>query len=85
MVWSDIDTNGHVNNVKYVVWALDALEYDFVKNNKVKELLVNFDSEVLPGQSVDLYRVVEQTPEGTNCYVQGKVEGKTSFSVKITF
>ena len=48
-------------------------------------MLVNFDSGVIPGQSVDLYRVVEQTPEGTNCYVQGKVEDKTSFSVKMTF
>ena len=85
VVWSDIDTNGHVNNVKYVVWALDALEYEFVKENKVKELLVNFDSEVLPGQSVDLYRVMEKTDEGTIFYIQGKVEGKSSFSVKMTF
>lgn len=85
VVWSDIDTNGHVNNVKYVVWALDALEYDFVKENKVKELLVNFDSEVFPGQSVDLYRVMEKTDEGTIFYIQGKVEGKSSFSVKMTF
>lgn len=85
VVWSDIDTNGHVNNVKYVVWALDALEYDFVKENTVKELLVNFDSEVLPGQSVDLYRVMESNEEGTVCYIQGKVGDKSSFSVKMTF
>ncbi len=85
VVWSDIDTNGHVNNVKYVVWALDALDYDFVKDNTVKELTVNFDSEVLPGESVELYKVIEETQSGTVCYIQGKVNGKASFCVKMTF
>ena len=82
VVWSDIDTNGHV---KYVVWALDVLDYDLVSKNPIKELLVNFDSEVLPGQSVDLYRVVEEVDGTTVCYIQGKVDGKSSFSVKINF
>ena len=85
VVWSDIDTNGHVNNVKYVVWALDVLDYDLVSKNPIKELLVNFDSEVLPGQSVNLYRVVEEVEGATVCYIQGKVDGKASFSVKINF
>ncbi len=85
VVWSDIDTNGHVNNVKYVVWALDVLDYDLVSKYPIKELLVNFDSEVLPGQSVDLYRIVEQAEGSTVCYIQGKVDGKPSFSVKINF
>ena len=85
VVWSDIDTNGHVNNVKYVVWALDVLDYELVSKKTIKELLVNFDSEVLPGQSVDLYRVVEQVDDTLVCYIQGKVDGKASFSVKINF
>ena len=85
VVWSDIDTNGHVNNVKYVVWALDVLDYELVSKKPIKELLVNFDSEVLPGQSVDLYRVVEQVDDTMVCYIQGKVDGKASFSVKINF
>ena len=85
VVWSDIDTNGHVNNVKYVVWALDILDYELVSKNPIKELLVNFDSEVLPGAQVELYRVVEEIEGSTVCYVQGKVDGKASFSVKINF
>lgn len=85
VVWSDIDTNGHVNNVKYVVWALDILDYELVSKNPITELLVNFDSEVLPGQNVELYKVVERTDDSTVCYIQGKVDGKSSFSVKINF
>lgn len=85
VVWSDIDTNGHVNNVKYVVWALDVLDYDLVSTRPVKELLVNFDSEVLPGQHVELYRAIEHLEDSIVCYVTGKVEGKSSFSVKMVF
>jgi hypothetical protein len=61
------------------------LDYDLVSKNPIKELLVNFDSEVLPGQSVDLYKVEETVDGSTVCYIQGKVEGKPSFSVKINF
>ena len=85
VVWSDIDTNGHVNNVKYVVWALDSLDYDLVASKSVKELLVNYDCEVLPGQSVDLYRFVESGDNCISCYVVGKVGEKCAFSVKMTF
>ena len=86
VVWSDIDTNGHVNNVKYVVWALDTLDFEFARDNALKELLVNYDSEVLPGQSVELYRCCSRDEDGqTNWFVQGKVDGKSSFSVKMTF
>lgn len=85
VVWSDIDTNGHVNNVKYVVWALDSLDYDLVASKSVKELLVNYDCEVLPGQSVDLYRFVESEDNCISCYVVGKVGEKCAFSVKMTF
>ena len=85
VVWSDIDTNGHVNNVKYVVWALDSLEYDLVSSKQIRELVVNYDSEVLPGQSVDLYRAIENTEEGIVCYIVGKVGEKSTFSVKFSF
>ena len=85
VVWSDIDTNGHVNNVKYVVWALDSLDYDLVASKSVKELLVNYDCEVLPGQSVDLYRFGESGDNCISCYVVGKVGEKCAFCVKMTF
>lgn len=86
VVWSDIDTNGHVNNVKYVEWAIDVLDYDFAIKNPLKELLVNYDSEVRFGQSVELYRCWSRGEDNSiNCFVQGKVDGKSSFCVKMIF
>lgn len=85
VVWSDIDTNGHVNNVKYAVWALDVVDYDDAAKLPLKEILINFDSEVLPGQEVELYRVKVVEEGGTIYYVQGKVQGKVCFSIKLNF
>ena len=85
VVWSDIDTNGHVNNVKYAVWALDAVDYDILKEKSLKEMLINYDTEVMRDQTVELYRVVAQEEESTVGYIVGKVEGKSCFSIKMNF
>ncbi|MBQ6872494.1 MAG: hypothetical protein IJO23_09095 [Bacteroidales bacterium] len=85
VVWSDIDTNGHVNNVKYAVWALDAVDYDLLKEKSLKEMLINYDTEVMRDQTVELYRVVAQEEESTVVYIVGKVEGKSCFSIKMNF
>lgn len=85
VVWSDIDTNGHVNNVKYAVWALDIVDYDILKEKSLKEMLINYDTEVMRDQNVDLYRVVAEEEECTVVYIIGKVEGKSCFSIKMIF
>ena len=85
VTWSEIDTNGHVNNVKYVVWAIDAVEQETIKEKPLKELLVNYDAEVMPGDLVKIYRMKQVTNEGTAYYIIGKVGDKQNFSVKLVF
>ena len=85
VVWSDIDTNNHVNNVKYVVWALDIVDYDDSSKKPLKELFINFDNEVLAGQEVELYKIRQENEEGLTYHVQGKVDGKQSFIIKLIF
>lgn len=85
VVWSEIDTMGHVNNVKYVCWAIDAINRNILQGSPLKEILVNYDAEVLLGDEVSLYRIVKPTPEGLECYILGKVEDKPKFSVKMIF
>lgn len=83
--WSDIDTNNHVNNVKYVVWALDIVDYEDSSKKPLKELLINFDNEIFAGQEVELYKIRQTTDEDIIYYVQGKVDGKQSFIIKLIF
>ena len=84
VTWSEIDTNGHVNNVKYAVWAIDAVTQDDIKK-PLKELLVNYDAEVMPGDVVKISRIRQETEEGIVYYITGKVSDKQNFSVKLVF
>ena len=85
ITWSEIDTNGHVNNVKYVVWAIDAVKAEDIKERPLKELLINYDAEVMPGDVVKIFRVRQETEEGIVYYITGKVADKQNFSVKLVF
>ena len=85
VTWSEIDTNGHVNNVKYAVWALDAVKLEDIKERPLKELLINYDAEVMPGDVVKISRVRQETEEGIVYYITGKVSDKQNFSVKLVF
>ena len=85
VTWSEIDTNGHVNNVKYAVWAIDAVKHEDIKERPLKELLINYDAEVMPGDVVKISRVRQETEEGIVYYITGKVSDKQNFGVKLVF
>lgn len=79
--YSDIDIVGHTNNVRYVVWALDALDYELVSHHPLKDVYISFIKETTQGQRVSLYRL--DTPEGW--FVEGRVEDKPVFCVRFVF
>ena len=85
VTWSEIDTNGHVNNVDYVVWAIDAVKTEDIKEHQLKELLINYDAEVRPGDVVKISRVRIENEEGITYYITGRVADKQNFTVKLTF
>ena len=68
--YSDVDHNEHANNVKYTVWAMDALPEELVYDHHVKELTINFNKEARPGDTVDLYHL--QEADGSHI-----IEGRT--------
>jgi medium-chain acyl-[acyl-carrier-protein] hydrolase len=49
---SDIDHNGHVNNLRYVEWALEALPEDLRQHGNMTKLSVQFRRETRYGGSV---------------------------------
>jgi acyl-ACP thioesterase len=42
---SDIDMNQHVNNTRYVQWAIDCIPFEFQQTHLLAEINVNFVSE----------------------------------------
>ena len=84
--YSDVDLNGHANNAMYVQWAMDAVSSDVTREKPLKELKINFNHEVMPDESVSLFRA----SAGDTYYIEGKIpdgEGryKSSFCVELAF
>jgi acyl-CoA thioesterase FadM len=56
-LYTDIDYNGHVNNVRYIQWIEDALEPAILEEAEKMRLDVNYLREVLSGEVVDILSV----------------------------
>lgn len=81
VVYSDLDYNGHTNNAKYTVWAMDALPSDYVTNHSLKEISINFNLESHLGQIVDMF----VARDGDTFYVVGKHSDTQIFIAELQF
>lgn len=61
--YSDIDSNNHVNNVKYVEWAIEALPVDVISNYVLKRIKVIFEKETIYGETVSVSATVKEFSE----------------------
>jgi acyl-ACP thioesterase len=51
----DIDTNGHVNNLHYIDYALETLDEDIYNNNSFDNLEVVYKKEIKLKESIKCY------------------------------
>ena len=85
VLYSDIDIIGHTNNARYMVWAMDCLDYETVSARRVRDVYVNFNKETTPGAAVQLFRLKTEEDGALVWYVEGRVDGKSAFCVKLVF
>ena len=83
--YSDVDMLGHTNNAMYMHWAMDAVDYDIASTRSIKEFTINFNRETRAGERVSIYRIMQDTEDGLKVYVEGKVEGASSFCIEMIF
>ena len=83
--YSDIDTNGHTNNAMYMQWSMNSVGYDITSTRPVKEFTINFNHETKAGDHVEIYRAFVEKEDGLHVFVEGKVEGVSSYCVEIVF
>lgn len=74
--YSDLDINGHMNNVKIVDVVCDGLELDRQDGLFVSEIQVNYTAECMPGEQIAL--AVGQGADGLT-YVFGAAHGAPKF------
>ncbi len=80
---SDLDVNGHVNNTRYAQWIVDSLTPEEHAGIRIEEYEVNFLSETLVGDIVEIERG-EFSPSAP-CPFQGRRtrDGKTVFTARL--
>ena len=81
VIYSDLDCNGHTNNAKYTVWAMDCLPSEVVMNHNIKDITINFNHEALFGETVTLYHAVK---DGEHI-VEGRCGDTQIFISKLKF
>ena len=79
--YADVDLLGHTNNARYVVWAMECIDYAVTSSRPVREVTVNFNHETKAGDTVRLCR----WQEGDTFWIEGRVADRQAFCVKIVF
>lgn len=84
VTFSDVDLNGHVNNVRYVVWATDCLPYELMEQGRLSDVVINFNREILPGETVELYMATSEQDDRMLYYIEGKVDSRQAFITELS-
>jgi len=77
--YSDLDYNGHVNNVNYILWIQDAMEPSLLENAAQMRLDINYLSEILSGETVEMWSAPIAVDAGDSVYASAfAFEGRKS-------
>jgi medium-chain acyl-[acyl-carrier-protein] hydrolase len=75
VVFSDLDIVGHVNNVKYMEWCIDAVTTGSDPEREIREFEINFNHEALIGDEIEI-RGHDLSGEDTRFLASRKSDGK---------
>ena len=75
--YTDLDFNGHVNNVRYIQWIEDSLEPSLLENADKMRLDINYLNEILDGEVVDIMSIRIENAGSANAFA---FEGKKTES-----
>jgi acyl-ACP thioesterase len=77
-LYTDLDYNGHVNNVGYIRWIEDAADRFLLEQARQMRLDVNYTNEVLPGEVTGIWSAPIDTTDSSqgNAFHAFAFEGK---------
>lgn len=80
--YSDIDTNGHVNNAKYLDWSIDTLPIEFIKEHSLKKMNIKYEKEIRYGETIEsICQLIESQTSYTSLHTI-KVEDKIAAQIE---
>jgi len=71
-LYTDIDFNGHVNNVHYIQWIEDSLDKQLLENANKMRIDINYLSEIMYGEEAELLSSPIEDTNGTAFAFEGK-------------
>jgi medium-chain acyl-[acyl-carrier-protein] hydrolase len=71
--YTDLDFNGHVNNVRYIQWIEDAIEPQLLEKADKMRLDINYLNEILGGEIIE---IMSAKIEDDNCANAFAFEGR---------
>jgi acyl-ACP thioesterase len=80
--FTEVDQHGHVNNIRYIDWSLDALSSEWRQTHRIRTMVINYLSEVIAGEII---RITTGSGKENAFIIQGHREddGKGIFRTKI--
>lgn len=65
--YSDIDTNGHANNVRYLSWSIEAIPKNIIKEYKLRNVKVRYEKETRYGEFIKSSIEIIQDENNIKC------------------
>lgn len=82
VLYSDVDLNQHMNNARYIDWALDLIDLEVHRHHFISEVTIHYKKEILPLAQVELY----MGEKDSSYVVEGRnKEGEVHFIIEIHF
>ena len=88
VVYTELDTNGHVNNTRYLDWIDDLLPSSFHRDHDVREFTVCYNSEAVEGEELALrWQLLENDSLRVDAQRESAASGKPErvFSAQVVF
>jgi acyl-ACP thioesterase len=68
---SDMDINGHVNNVKYLEYCFEAVPVEWIADNRCHGVDIQFRSEAFPGDKLVSECAMGEPDQGMDTFLHG--------------
>ena len=75
-LYTDVDYNGHVNNVSYIRWIEDTIDPALLEQAARMRLDINYLNEILPDETTEIWSV--QIEDENGAYYAHAFEGRKS-------
>jgi len=84
-LYTDVDYNGHVNNVRYIHWIEDTLEPQILEKADKMRLDINYMNEIMCGETTEIYCAPFEADDGASLTHAFAFEGRKAENGQAAF